>query len=279
MEMVDRDIVQIKSDLNSLTTKLLKAYHDSVTRYSEEKIKNGKDLEEQNNVNSSLVQLVEDHEKQICELNDIIESKECDIAELQTELAKLRGEMVEIKKEKSNSERHDMLKAQANEITAKSNEIDRLNKLLAKKEKKTNVEMVVEEKKVEKEELVLDTVQTESPVKESPVKESPVKESPVKESPVKESPVKESPVKESPVKESNLPVDEETESLSDKEPSDSEEEELSIIKYRKKEYYIDTSDPPNVYEILEDDEMGDKIGTWQETQGKNGKMKHVVVRD
>ena len=139
MDMVDKDIVQIKSDLNSLTTKLLKAYQDSVTRYSEEKIKNGKDLEEQNNVNSSLVQLVEDHEKQICELNDIIESKECDIAELQTELEKLRGEMVEIKKEKSNSERHDMLKAQANEIMAKSNEIDRLNKLLAKKEKKTNV--------------------------------------------------------------------------------------------------------------------------------------------
>ena len=46
MEMVDKDIVQIKSDLNSLTTKLLKAYQDSVTRYTEEKIKNGKDLEE-----------------------------------------------------------------------------------------------------------------------------------------------------------------------------------------------------------------------------------------
>ena len=248
MEMVDKDIVQIKSDLNSLTTKLLKAYQDSVTRYSEEKIKNGKDLEEQNNVNSSLVQLVEDHEKQICELNDILDSKDADIAELQTELAKLRGEMIEVKKEKSNSERHDMLKAQANEIMEKSNEIDRLNKLLSKKDKKTNVKMVVKEK-VEKEELVLDTVQTESPVKESPVKES------------------------------HVSVDEETESLSDKEPSDSEEEELSIIKYRKKEYYIDTSDPPNVYEILEDDEMGDKIGTWQETQGKNGKMKHVVVRD
>ena len=248
MDMVDKDIVQIKSDLNSLTTKILKAYQDSVTRYTEERIKNGKDLEEQNNVNSSLVQLVEDHEKQICELNDIIESKECDIAELQTELAKLRGEMVEIKKEKSNSERHDMLKAQANEIMAKSEEIDRLNKLLSKKDKKTNVEMVVKEE-IEivdevKEESILDTVQTESPDKES-----------------------------------HVSVDEVTESLSDKEPSDSEEEELSIIKYRKKEYYIDTSDPPNVYEILEDDEMGDKIGTWQETQGKNGKMKHVVVRD
>ena len=145
MEMVDKDIVKIKSDLNSLTTKLLKAYQDSVTRYTEEKIKNGKDLEEQNNVNSSLVQLVEDQEKQICELNDIIESKECDIAELQTELEKIRGEMVEIKKEKSNSERHDMLKAQANEIMAKSNEIDRLNKLLAKKDNKTNVEMIVKE--------------------------------------------------------------------------------------------------------------------------------------
>lgn len=261
MDMVDRDIVQIKSDLNSLTTKLLKAYQDSVTRYSEEKIKNGKDLEEQNNVNSSLVQLVEDHEKQICELNDIIESKECDIAELQTELEKLKGEMVEIKKEKSNSERHDMLKAQANEITAKSNEIDRLNKLLAKKDKKTNVEMVVKEE-VEKE-----------PVKEVPklTRSKSEEELLLTGEPVI--------TPSSSDNDENDDEGEETESLSDKEPSDSEEEELSIIKYRKKEYYIDTSDPPNVYEILEDDEMGDKIGTWQETQGKNGKMKHVVVRD
>ena len=266
MEMVDKDIVQIKSELNSLTTRLLKAYQDSVTRYTEEKIKNGKDLEEQNNVNSSLVQLVEDHEKQICELNGIIESKSCDIAELQTELEKLRGEMVEIKKEKSNSERHDMLKAQANEITAKSNEIDRLNKLLAKKDKKTNVEMVVKEE-VEKE-----------PVKEEPVKEDPklTRSKSEEELLLTGEPVI---TPSSSDNDEKNDEGEETESLSDKEPSDSEEEELSIIKYRKKEYYIDTSEPPNVYEILEDDEMGDKIGTWQETQGKNGKMKHVVVRD
>lgn len=266
MDMVDKDIVQIKSELNSLTTKLLKAYQDSVTRYTEEKIKNGKDLEEQSNVNSSLVELVEEHEKQISELNDIIELRDCDIAELQTELAKLRGEMVEIKKEKSNSERHDMLKAQANEITAKSNEIDRLNKLLSKKNKKTNVEMVVKEE-VEKE-----------PVKEEPVKEDPklTRSKSEEELLLTGDPVI---TPSSSDNDEKNDEGEETESLSDKEPSDSEEEELSIIKYRKKEYYIDTSDPPNVYEILEDDEMGDKIGTWQETKGKNGKMKHVVVRD
>lgn len=265
MEMVDKDIVQIKNELNSLTTKLLKAYQDSVTRYTEEKIKNGKDLEEQSNVNSSLVELVEDHEKQISELNDIIESKECDIAELQTELAKLRGEMVEIKKEKSNSERHDMLKAQSNEIMAKSNEIDRLNKLLSKKDKKTNVEMVVKEE-VEKE-----------PVKEEPklTRSKSEEELLLTGDPVITPSSSDNDEKDDKTNDEG----EETESLSDKEPSDSEEEELSIIKYRKKEYYIDTSDPPNVYEILEDDEMGDKIGTWQETQGKNGKMKHVVVRD
>lgn len=262
MDMVDKDIVQIKSDLNSLTTKLLKAYQDSVTRYTEEKIKNGKDLEEQSNVNSSLVELVETHEKQISELNDILNSKDSDIAELQTELENLRGEMVEIKKEKSNSERHDMLKAQANEIMAKSNEIDRLNRLLSKKNKKTNVEMVVEEE-VEKE-----------PVKEDPklTRSKSEEELLLTGEPV-------STPSSSDNDEKTNDEGEETESLSDKEPSDSEEEELSIIKYRKKEYYIDTSDPPNVYDILEDDEMGDKIGTWQETQGKNGKMKHVVVRD
>ena len=251
MDMVDKDIVQIKNDLDSLTTKLLRTYHDSVTRYTEGKMRNAKDLEEQNNVNSSLISLVEDNEKRIQHLTDIIESKDAVISTLKKDIKTLGDDFVELKTEKSNSERHDMLKAQATEIMAKSDEIDRLNKLLSKKDKKTNVEMVVKEEiekvgggkeeKVEevKEELVLDAVHNESRVSE----------------------------------------DEETESLSDKEPSDSEEEELSIIKYRKKEYYIDTSDPPNVYEILEDDEMGDKIGTWQETQGKNGKMKHVVVRE
>ena len=262
MDMVDKDIVQIKKDLDSLTTKLLRAYHDSVTRYTEGKMRNAKDLEEQNNVNSSLISLVEDNEKKIQHLTDIIESKDAVISTLEKDIKTFSDDIVELKKEKSNSERHDMLKAQATEIMAKSDEIDRLNKLLSKKEKKTNVEMVVKEEieKVDevKEESVLDTVQTESPVKES---------------------VLDTVQTESPVKESHVSVDDETESLSDKEPSDSEEEELSIIKYRKKEYYIDTSDPPNVYEILEDDEMGDKIGTWQETQGKNGKMKHVVVRD
>jgi hypothetical protein len=262
MDMVDKDIVQIKKDLDSLTTKLLRAYHDSVTRYTEGKMRNAKDLEEQNNVNSSLISLVEDNEKKIQHLTDIIESKDAVISTLEKDIKTFSDDIVELKKEKSNSERHDMLKAQATEIMAKSDEIDRLNKLLSKKEKKTNVEMVVKEEieKVDevKEESVLDTVQTESPVKES---------------------VLDTVQTESPVKESHVSVDDETESLSDKEPSDSEEEELSIIKYRKKEYYIDTSEPPNVYEILEDDEMGDKIGTWQETQGKNGKMKHVVVRD
>jgi hypothetical protein len=257
MDMVDKDIVQIKKDLDSLTTKLLRAYHDSVTRYTEGKMRNAKDLEEQNNVNSSLISLVEDNEKKIQHLTDIIESKDAVISTLEKDIKTFSDDIVELKKEKSNSERHDMLKAQATEIMAKSDEIDRLNKLLSKKEKKTNVEMVVKEEieKVDevKEESVLDTVQTESPVKES--------------------------VLDTVQTESHVSVDDETESLSDKEPSDSEEEELSIIKYRKKEYYIDTSEPPNVYEILEDDEMGDKIGTWQETQGKNGKMKHVVVRD
>ena len=247
MDMVDKDIVQIKNDLDSLTTKLMRAYHDSITRYTEGKLRNANDLEEQNNVNSSLISLVEENEKKLHHLTDIVESKDATISGLEGDIKTLRDEIIELKKEKSNSERHDMLKAQATEIMAKSEEIDRLNKLLSKKDKKTNVEMVVKEEieKVDevKEEVVMDTAQSES----------------------------------------HVSVDEETKSLSDKEPSDSEEEELSIITYgrgkTKKEYYIDTNDPPNVYEILDDDEMGDKIGTWQEKPGKNGKMRNVVVRD
>ena len=37
----------------------------------------------------------------------------------------------------------------------------------------------------------------------------------------------------------------------------------SVIKYRKVEYYIDECEPPNVYEIAEDEDVGNKLGTWK----------------
>ena len=146
MSLSAKDIVQIKSELNLLTTQLLKAYHDSETRYTEEKIKSSRDLEEQNSVNGSLVSLVEENEQKMYSLDKVVESKNETISRLQSEVDAFKVEITDLKREKSNSERHDMLKAQANEIMDKCNEIDRLNRLLSKKNK--NVEMVVKDDEV-----------------------------------------------------------------------------------------------------------------------------------
>jgi chromosome segregation ATPase len=245
MELNDKDIVEIKNDLNRLTTQILKAYQGSVVKYTEEKKKSYVDLEEQNNVNGSLVSLVEGNEKQIQELTESLKSKENENVALSSKIQSLENHIAELKTEKTNSERHDMLKAQATEIVAKSNEIDRLNRLLSKKE--TNVKMMIGDKITDK-----------TPDKKASDEKRATEEKEVDEK----------------VETSDEKVEEEV-----VEVEEDDGEELEIIKYRKKEYYIDTSDPPNVYEILEDDEMGSKIGTWQEKSGKNGKMKYAVVKD
>ena len=56
---------------------------------------------------------------------------------------------------------------------------------------------------------------------------------------------------------------------------DSDDDNYEILTYRKKEYWIKKDDNPiSVDEIVGDDELGDKIGTYIE--GKNGKMKVVL---
>ena len=250
MELSDKDIVEIKNDLNNLTTQILKAYQGSVIKYTKEKKKSYEDLEEQNNVNGSLVSLVEGNEKQIHELTESLKAKENENESLRCKIQSMENDIADLKTEKTNSERHDMLKAQANEIVAKSNEIDRLNRILSKKE--TNVKMMIGDKAPNK--------TPERAIEEKGTGTGDEEIEDIEDIETSGEEVKD-------IETSGEEVEEE------------DGEELEIIKYRKKEYYIDTSDPPNVYEILEDDEMGHKIGTWQEKSGKNGKMKFAVVKD
>tara|TARA_Y100000385_G_scaffold273263_1_gene314967 strand:- start:4176 stop:4946 length:771 start_codon:yes stop_codon:yes gene_type:complete len=256
MELNDKDIVEIKNDLNRLTTQILKAYQGSVVKYTEEKKKSYVDLEEQNNVNGSLVSLVEGNEKQIQELTESLKSKENENVALSSKIQSLENHIAELKTEKTNSERHDMLKAQATEIVAKSNEIDRLNRLLSKKE--TNVKMMIGDKTTDN---------------------TPDKKASDEKRATEEKEVDEKVEEKVETSDEKVEASDEKVEASDEKVEEDDGEELEIIKYRKKEYYIDTSDPPNVYEILEDDEMGSKIGTWQEKSGKNGKMKYAVVKD
>ena len=66
--------------------------------------------------------------------------------------------------------------------------------------------------------------------------------------------------------------DEEQEQYSEEE---SDDDNYEILTYRKKEYLIKKDDNPiSVYEIIGDDELGEKIGTY--IKGNNNKMKVIL---
>jgi len=67
----------------------------------------------------------------------------------------------------------------------------------------------------------------------------------------------------------------EKEIIKESEEESEDDDSYEILTYRKKEYWIKKDDNPiSVYEIVGDDELGDKIGTYVE--GNNGKMKVVL---
>jgi len=134
-----------------------------------------------------------------------------------------------------------MLRSQAKEITAKDNEIIRLTKELVKLKEtndiKQNITMVVEDKIVE-DKIVEDKISGWSPTSSKTPK----------------------------------PEVNELELNSKEEGGENEEdEEFSIISYRKKKYYKGNED--KVYEILDNEEVGTYIGMW--IKQDSGKFKLI----
>lgn len=69
-----------------------------------------------------------------------------------------------------------------------------------------------------------------------------------------------------------VPINEVPSTVNENDSSDDNECNVSVIKYRKKEYYIiDGESPQHVYLIEDDDNLGNKIGTWDKQE--NGKYK------
>lgn len=186
----------------------------------------------------SNIDTIRDQESQI----SLLEKKNQDLEKANHDFSVLINELQEkilvIEEVKRQEDRFDIVRVQANEIHQKDLEIERLNKLLKKdkspkspKQSKQPIETLiqsVETKSIE--------IKAEEVVKEEDV--SP--------------------------KEDNKPVQE-----SDAEESDDEGEEVESIMYKKKEYYYIVGEKEkNVYEILEDDELGPVFGKWKEVKGK-----------
>ena len=163
----------------------------------------------------------------------------------------LQEKILVLEEVKRQEDRFDIVRVQANDIHQKDLEIERLNKLLKKdktpKSPKQHIETLIQsvetksiEIKAEEENIVPEEIQEINITSDEGTGEK---------------------------TESEKTESEKTES--EKTESDDEGEEVESIMYKKKEYYYIVGEKEkNVYEILEDDELGPVFGKWKDVKGK-----------
>lgn len=246
---------------------------------------------------------ITNRETRINGLEEELSKKKIVINDYEKMIRDLEDKMNEILAEKEEENRFDMIRTQANEILAKEKEIIRLTDLLNKKD---NIKDNKKDNKSDKnEKKILNVIESlESGISE----EEDIVEISVKKIPEQD---KEDNLKDihssdaiKPDKEEDLIYGENAadiaadrmaahvadkslekdpdEGISEEEPENSEEEEpekseeeeedYEILTYRKKEYWIKKGeDPQYVYEVLEEDGLGDKLGVFK--KAPNGKMR------
>ena len=176
-------------------------------------------------------------EKEELEKNNINKDKQ--IHEYSELIKKFEHKVHELTIEKNEKERFDITRAQANTILAKEKEIERLMDLLNKSKDKNK-----ESKKDKKILNVIDLIENDIPDNDN-ITVNVIKNTKVEENKIEENKVEE---------------------------DDYEDDDYEIITYRKKEYWIKTGENPQyVYEIINDDELGNRLGVYK--LDKKGKMK------
>ena len=272
------NIVDLKNKFDELSYNLIREYTEIEKKYLEEKDKNIKDLTQVNSINESMVTTLEQNDLQIIDLNKQLSCKDQIIERLEQEIFNLKSQLTDAKEEQEEKTKFDMIRAQNDEIHAKSIEIERLNKIIRLRdeeiEKEKEIEKVEKNIEVSIEEVVINDIHDKELVELEEKTETNEELDEKQETPeTSEKSTKSEEVKnDEENKDGEIKDEEETEDMSD-EMSD-EEVSYSVVKYRKVEYYIDECEPPNVYQITDDDDVGDKIGTWE----KNNKGKNVVKK-
>lgn len=249
------DIYTLKNELTNKLQQIVDEYarKDEVNLQKTSEI----NLQLRNNID-----IIKSQNEQIAELTKNNQQLEKTNHDYSTLINDLQEKILILEEVKQQEDRFDIVRVQANDIHQKDLEIERLNKLLQKKtenqmkdnQKKDNqtidillqsVEMKSTEMKsdlaVEKEEIIQVTETNIIPEKDEPVKDESVKDESVKED------------------------------LKSEQSEQSEDEDIEVdsIMYKKKEYYyIIGEKEKNVYEILEDDELGPIFGKWKEVKGK-----------
>ena len=219
------NIVDFKTTIDSLTGNLINEYMKLEKLYLQTKQTNHSELININDMNSSMTECLQTKSNEINSLHKELQGYS-DREKEYIHLIDTQREQIEKLKTNGTPEtetnKFDMLRSQAKEISAKDKEIERLTKEIVRlketNDMKQNLSMVVKE-----EESVMGWSPTTSDTPCPPV--------------------------------DSLDLDKKED---DKE--DDSNDELFIISYRKKKYYRDNEN--KVYEIKEDDEPGPCIGNW-----------------
>ena len=291
------NIVDLKNKFDELSCNLIREYTVLEKKYIEEKDKNTKELTHVNSISESMVGTLEKNDIEINGYKDTLAKKDLLITQLRNEIHDLHCKVTEVSEEMDGKTKFDMIRAQADEIHAKSQEIERLAGIIQTKNKRSlqvDIEELVvndnhtndmEETGETTDELtdeltdeVIDEGEQESGFEiKAPLQKFllgvPVEQ--LEQDEVTDEVTDEPEEKGVVVEEKEVVVVEEV-VVEEKEVVEEEvEESFSIVKYRKVMYYIDESEPPNVYTILDDEDIGEKIGTWE----KNDKGKKVLVKN
>ena len=255
------NIVDYKSQIDSLTSNLVKEYNKLEKQYIEGKKSSFNDLNDVNNINSSITDCLEGKIDAINSLEKqvhVLEKREIDHV---STIKDLQKQVEESKVEKEQTNKFDMLRIQSKEIVAKDKEIDRLQKLLAKYKKDPGIKLnlgVLPQGILHQDTPKVDMTDTKDDIGGWSPTSSPHPISTKVESVI-------------PVPDKNFEEGEGSDDEGEGSDEEGEECDVTVIVYRNHNYYLD---PDNkVYKIEEDESMGPCIGDW--VKGPKGKFKLV----
>lgn len=253
-----------KHKITSLVQELFDDYNRLEEVHTQFKCEN--DLKLRENINTIRNQEEQNKEKdlKINLLEKDISNKKIVINDYEKLIRDLEDKIQYMLHEKEEEGRFDMLRVQAKTIQEKENEIERLSQLLKKKSDK-------EDKKINN---VLDMIQNTSDEISIQDKNPPYQDdsglNPDNEQ-IEYGECAPDIASDRMALSISNKLENQVESSSDSKSED-EDDDYEILTYRKKEYWIKKNENPlYVYEVLEEDGLGEKIGVYK--KDKNNKMK------
>ena len=246
------NIVDYKARIDSLVGNLLNEYMKLETMYLQEKNKSTNELIDINKMNSSVTSNLQSKIDEVYALDKEIQGYKSKEQEYINTIENQRTQLDELTKgsiEETTTNKFDMLRSQAKEITCKDKEIIRLTKEMGRLTKEIGRLKEMNDMKQNLSIVMKDT--PDNIIGWSPTS-SPL------------------PNKDD-IADIQLDTPDNKDSVGEDIEEEIEDEEFFEIYYRKKKYYRDSNN--KVYEIADDEDVGNCIGDW--VKQANGKFKLV----